>query len=80
MITKSKKGKVGPDKIIETILMFIIGFAILGGLASTLITYADTVNNSGLPLASLFGAGGVVLIAFMGYLVWRYVKEAKGGR
>lgn len=51
--------------IVGAIISIIVVFLIIGGMSSTITDSASNISGSGLPLASLFGSSGVVLIVFM---------------
>ena len=51
--------------IVGAIVSIIVVFLIIGGMSSTITDSASNISGSGLPLASLFGSSGVVLIVFM---------------
>lgn len=59
--------------VITGIVLLIVGivviFNLVGGSASTLTTAAGNISGSGLPLASLFGSSGVVLMIFMAVIL-----------
>ena len=51
--------------IIFLIVGIVIVFNILGATAPTLISAANQVNSSGLPLSSLYSNNGVILLILM---------------
>jgi hypothetical protein len=51
--------------VIIAIIAVILIFVILASLAPTLLTSADTMNNSGLPMASLFARDGILILVFV---------------
>jgi len=58
-------GKIAAG-IIALIITIVIVFSLVSGTAGTLVNSSiDIQNNSGLPLAGLFGSGGIVLLIFM---------------
>ena len=85
-LAKLKKAAVGIENIligvVSSIILFIITFRIIGGTAADITTAAGNISGSGLPLASLFGSSGVVLLVFMAgvliALITRALKMHKG--
>ena len=65
------------DKVINIIIGIVLVFLIVGNLAATIITAAGNISGSGLPLAGLFGASGVVLIIVMIGFMKKIIKMAK---
>ena len=65
------------DKVINIIIGIVLVFLIVGNLAATIITAAGNISGSGLPLASLFGASGVVLIIVMIGFMKKIIAMAK---
>ena len=51
--------------VILTIIGFIVVMTLVGSTAGDLTTAAGNITDSGLPLASLFSANGVLLLIFM---------------
>jgi hypothetical protein len=76
------------DKTVNLIIMIIVIFNLVGTTAASIIAAANNistgVNVSGnfvqLPLASLFGAGGVVLTIFMVGLLKMVLSSSKTGK
>lgn len=58
------------------IIGFIVVFNLLGATAPTLLSSAEVVNASGLPLASLYAPNGIVLMVFMAGIVVALVVGA----
>ncbi len=85
---KNKKGNVNITALITAVILIIVAivviFFLVGSTAPTLTEAADNISGSGLPLASLFASGGIVLLIFMaGVLITVIVlslKMAKGGQ
>lgn len=70
MFNKNKKGLMNQVlniilSIVLVIVGFIVVFYIVGNLSPTLTTAAGNISNSGLPLAGLFTASGILMILFM---------------
>ena len=65
------------DKTINIIIGVVLVFLIIGNLAATVITAAGNISGSGLPLASLFGATGIVLIIVMIGFLKKIIKMSK---
>lgn len=65
------------DKTLDTAIGIIVVFFVLAGLATTIIASANNISASGLPLATLFGASGVLLILFMIGVFVKLVKLSK---
>ena len=55
--------------VVSLIVVFIITFLLVGNTAGDLTDAADNISGSGLPLASLFGSSGIVLLIFMAGLL-----------
>jgi hypothetical protein len=68
------------DKTVNLIIMIIVIFNLVGTTAATVIIAAGNISGSGLPLATLFGAGGVVLTIFMVGLLKMILKGTKVGK
>ena len=68
------------DTVLDKIIGFILVFFVVGALAATLISSANNISGSGLPLASLFASGGALLVIFMVLLFKNMVKGSKGNK
>ena len=71
--------------MVTGLIMLIVGivvvFYIVGATASTLTTASTNISGSGLPLASLFGSNGVVLMIIMaGILIAIITVALKAGK
>jgi hypothetical protein len=71
------------NNLILLILGIIVIFTLLGATASQLIEAGDNVSASGLPLANLFGGGGIIFLIFMAGILLTIVgialkKRGKG--
>ena len=71
--------------MVTGLIMLIVGivvvFYIVGSTASTLTTASTNISGSGLPLASLFGSNGVVLMIIMaGILIAIITVALKAGK
>jgi len=69
-----KIGKAGLDqgflqKAIIGIILFVVIVELYAVLVPTAQTSGTTLSNSGVPLGSLFGSGGVVFVIIMAALV-----------
>ncbi len=62
--------------IILTIVTIIVSFTLVGSTSGDLITAADNISASGLPLANLFSSSGVVLLIFMAFLLLAIIGVA----
>lgn len=66
---KDKKGSINLEKVIIGVVLVIVAiiviFNLVGSSAVNLTDAADNISGSGLPLASLFAANGIVLLIFM---------------
>lgn len=65
------------DNVVDMLVNIIAVFFILAGIASTLISAANDVNTSGLPLANLFASDGVGLTLMMIGIFIGIIKLAK---
>jgi len=68
------------DKSINLFLGIAILFALVAALFPVAQVQGDTLANSGFPLGSLFGVGGVIFIVIAAFLVKQIVKDSRGGR
>lgn len=75
-----KKGALNVSTIATGVIMVIITiivvFNLVGASASSLTTASTNISSSGLPLASLFGSSGVVLLIFMAGILLAIVAIA----
>ena len=55
--------------VVMLIVAIIVVFLIVGNTNADIVEAADNISNSSLPLASLFGSSGVVLLVFMSGLM-----------
>ena len=57
------------EKIVKGVILVIVAiivvFTLIASTSSDLIASADNISSSGLPLASMFGSSGVLLLIFM---------------
>ena len=77
---KDKKGAINLENIIIGVVLVIVAiiviFNLVGSSASNLTDAADNISGSGLPLASLFAANGIVLLIFMAGILIAVVSIA----
>lgn len=64
--------------VVGLIVTFIVTFLLVGNTAADITTAADNISGSGLPLASLFGSNGIVLLIFMAGLLISLASIAFG--
>lgn len=84
---KSKKGNLqGGEKMITgviiAVILVVVLFYLIAGLAPTLTDASDNLSASGLPLAGLFGSSGVIILIFMAVIllgvILFFMKMIKG--
>ena len=84
----TKKGNVNIEGLVVGVVLVIVAiiviFNLVGASSSSLTTAATNISSSGLPLASLFAANGIVLLIFMAGILIAVISIAlkmhKGGR
>ena len=70
------------DTVLDKIIGFILVFSVVGALAGTLILASNNISNCAvnqtcLPLVSLFASGGALFVIFMVILFKNMVKGSK---
>lgn len=63
------------EKAVYGIIILTVLFLVLANLMPTLISAGDDLNDSGVPLGSLFLSGGVVFLLIMAGIIITIVKN-----
>lgn len=74
----NKKAKLGTGVLhtaILAIVLLVVLFQLYAQLVPTAQTAGDTLNQSGVPLGSLFASGGIVFLIIMAALIILVVKS-----